>query len=297
MKDKLWHRVLKEKYFPSSSVVTWLRRPFVSTPKASNTWRSLLKYFHVVAHWIAWKPGSGMTIRLGEDTILGLGKRSFLSQGLIDSLRLKGCHFLYQMEDAGRQGVVMAHWKSDSEMGLVGSEATEWDRFCRALDHAGIYLTDSLDELIWTRGNASGVITAKNAYDAIASKIWNRSENWWHCTLWKWDLAPKLKLFTWILLENRILTWENLQRRGRHGPGLCVLCQQDSETTLHMMVHCKFAQHVWKEMLAVHNINGGWFGINLQMCFKDWCCRHPKWHMMPSLICWQIWLERNLVIF
>jgi hypothetical protein len=37
MKDKLWHRVLKEKYFPSSSVVNWLRRPFVSTPKASNT--------------------------------------------------------------------------------------------------------------------------------------------------------------------------------------------------------------------------------------------------------------------
>jgi len=54
----------------------------------------------------------------------------------------------------------------------------------------------SLDELILIGGNASGVIISKNAHDAIVSKIWNRSENWFHYILWKWDLAPKLKLFT-----------------------------------------------------------------------------------------------------
>jgi len=163
-----------------------------------------------------------------------------LSQGLIDTLRLKGFHYLYQMIDQGRQGVVMAHWKIVSELGLFGTEAAEWDRFCRALDHSGIYLIDSLAELIWTGGNASGVIIAKNDYDAIASKISIHIKNWWHYTLWKWDLPPKIKLFTWILLENIILTWESLQKRGRLGPGLCALCKQDSETTHHLMVQCKF---------------------------------------------------------
>jgi hypothetical protein len=137
---------------------------------------------------------------------------------------MRGYHFLYQMADLGRQGVVMTHWKSTLEMGLVGSEATKWDCFCRALDHEGIFLSDSLDELVWTGSNSSGVITTKNAYDAIASKIWTRSDKWWHNSLWKWDLALKLKLFTWLLMENMILTWENLQRRGRQGPGhLCSL--------------------------------------------------------------------------
>jgi hypothetical protein len=45
------------------------------------------------------------------------------------------------------------------------------------------------------------------------------------------------------------------------------------------------------------NVIGVWSGLNLQGCFKDWCGSHPKWHMFPSIVCWQIWLERNLVIF
>jgi len=93
------------------------------------------------------------------------------------------------------------------------------------LDHAGIYLTKSTKELIWTRGNVSGNITTKNSYDAITSKIWNRSKKWRHYSLWKWDMAPKIKLFTWLLLEKKIITWENLQKRGKLGPRFFVLCK------------------------------------------------------------------------
>jgi hypothetical protein len=114
-----------------------------------------------------------------------LGKRSYLSCGLIYTLKMRGFHFLYRMADLDKHGVVMAHWKSTMEMDLVGSKATEWDRLCRALDHAGIFLSNSLDELVWTGSNSSGIITAKNAYDSIASKIWTHSEKWWHNSLWK----------------------------------------------------------------------------------------------------------------
>jgi hypothetical protein len=122
----------------------------------------------------------------------------------------------------------MAHWKSDLELGLVGTEVAEWDNLYRALDHVGIYLTDSPNELIWTRGNVLGNITTKNAYDSITSNIWNHRKNWWHYSLWKWDMAPKIKHFTWLLLENKIITWENLQKRGKLGLGFFVLCKQDS---------------------------------------------------------------------
>ena len=63
------------------------------------------------------------------------------------------------------------------------------------------------------------------------------------------------------------------------------------------MLHCRFSQQVWKETTTVYNINYKWFGLNLQSCLKDRCCRHPTWHMMPSIICFHIWLERNLVLF
>ena len=90
-------------------------------------------------------------------------------------------------------------------MGLGGLEAEEWEDYRRALAHEGILLTDSLEELVWTGNLSMGVMTTKNAYDAIALNIWTRSINWWHNSLWKWDLTRKLKLFTWLLMENKIL--------------------------------------------------------------------------------------------
>jgi hypothetical protein len=126
MKDGLWHRVLKDKYLISPSVVAWLRRSTVSSHKVSNTWRSLLKSLHVVTQWIAWKPGSGLSIRLGVDTILGLGKESLLSPGLISSLKRRGYHFLYQMAGLGRQGVVLAHWKSIWSWDWLAQRQLEW---------------------------------------------------------------------------------------------------------------------------------------------------------------------------
>jgi hypothetical protein len=240
MKDGLWHRVLKDKYLNTSSVVAWLRCSPVKPHDSSITWHSLLNSLHVVTHWMAWKWGSGISIRLGEDVILGLGNQSFLSTGLIASLRQRGIHFLYQAKGSGRPGAVLDHWKSNSDLGLVGVEAAEWVRLCRELVSAGITLTDCSDTLIWTGGDNSGNISAKNAYDALASKTWLRSTCWWHNSLWNWDIAPKLKLFTWLLLENKILTWEILQQRGWSGPSVCVLCLQESETTLHLPVHCSF---------------------------------------------------------
>jgi hypothetical protein len=50
--------------------------------------------------------------------------------------------------------------------------------------------------------------------------------------LWDWDLAPKLKLFTWLIMENKILTWDNLQHRGWSGPSIFSLCFKNPETGL-----------------------------------------------------------------
>jgi hypothetical protein len=98
-------------------------------------------------------------------------------------------------------------------------------------------------------------------------------------------------------MENMILTWENLQRRGWQGPGICALCKKDLDTSQHLMLHCTFSQQVWTGLLAALKINTGWKSGNLQMLFKDWCHKHPSWHMLPSIICWNIWLERNTALF
>jgi hypothetical protein len=167
----------------------------------------------------------------------------------------------------------------------------EWGLYCKALIYSGIQLKDRPNMLRWTGGDGSGNLTAKNVYNALASKLWSPKLCGWRRTFWVWDLAPKIKLFTWLLLEDRILTWDNLQRRGWSGPSIFYLCLQMPETTFHLMVQCRFAQQVWSMIYKVLSLKTAWTGSTLTSCFEDWirqCSTRPS---LPSLICWHLWLE------
>jgi hypothetical protein len=82
MKEGVWNKVIKDKYIPHCSVVTWLRSAPATTSSASQTWKNLLKSLHLITHWLSWRLGSGHSMLLGLDSILGLGSSSFLSRQL-----------------------------------------------------------------------------------------------------------------------------------------------------------------------------------------------------------------------
>jgi hypothetical protein len=95
---------------------------------------------------------------------------------------------------------------------------------------SGVQLLDRPDELKWTGGDNSGQLTVKNVYNALATKLWKKTIGGWRKKLWSWDCPQKIKLFVWLAVENKILTWKNLQKRGWVGPGICHLCKSKRET-------------------------------------------------------------------
>jgi hypothetical protein len=147
------------------------------------------------------------------------------------------------------------------DLGLVGSLAEEWEDYQKALCHAGIQLRNNCDELCWVGGDSSGRISAKNIYLALAKTFWPNPVEGWRKHLWKWDLTPKIKLFIWLSLENRILTWDNLQRKGWEGPNICVLCQDEAESVYHLFVTCRFSREVWNQLYSVLSIHSYWEGV------------------------------------
>jgi len=68
--------------------------------------------------------------------------------------------------------------------------------------------------LIWIGGDRSGIISVKNIYLALVKKNLPIGVEGWRRHMWKWDLVQKIKLFTWLSVENIILTWDTLQRKG-----------------------------------------------------------------------------------
>jgi hypothetical protein len=171
--------------------------------------------------------------------------------------------------------------------------AKEWDLYCRGLAEAGIMLLERPDELNWIGGDKSGIISVKNIYGALASKIWSQKSLGWRRTMWKWDLTLKIKLFTWLALENKILTWDNLQGRGWEGPNICYLCLKEPESINHLLVNCPFTQKVWQRIIGGLKMRTIWGGPSLNDCFDSWIKKEPTYQILPCFICWNIWLERN----
>jgi hypothetical protein len=63
--------------------------------------------------------------------------------------------------------------------------------------------------------------------------------------------APaKCKLFVWLALYDRYWTASRRKRHGHQDDDTCALCDQDSETTSHLLLSCSKSRTVWHSILA-----------------------------------------------
>jgi hypothetical protein len=105
----------------------------------------------------------------------------------------------------------------------------------------------------------------------------------------------------------KIITAENLQKRGIAGPSRCALCMASEESIQHLFFECPFTLKIWDLMITslqskfhppsnwndmfIHwkQIYAGNF--NKKLIFAS------LWRQTPKFICWGIWLARNKAIF
>ena len=130
------------------------------------------------------------------------------------------------------------YWYTAEDLNLGGYFYDLWNNYIAGLNSAGIRLAESDDELIWDFKKKNGSISARNAYDCIVSSSCGAVISPVDKFLWNNTLPNKISCFIWLAVRNRILTWENLQKKGKQGPGICVLCKNDEETTEHIFTKC-----------------------------------------------------------
>jgi ribonuclease HI len=193
--------------------------------------------------------------------------------------------------------MIGTNWRSSEELDLEGGLAMEWKHYRGALINVGVLLLENSDELIWLGGDASGQITVNNAFVAVENMRWNYVVGGWRKALWSWACPLKIKKIVWLSVENKILSWDNLQHRGFSGPGMCQLCNHCLETVYHLFVGCTFVTTVWNKIATSLNLTTKWTGDTLASCFKSWRIQNTLHPSLPTLICWYTWKERNLAIF
>lgn len=66
--------------------------------------------------------------------------------------------------------------------------------------------------------------------------------------IWKLKVSPRIKVFGWLVLSNRLLTIDNLNKRGWPLVNRCVLCKNQSESVKHMLDECNYSRPVYCEL-------------------------------------------------
>jgi len=120
---------------------------------------------------------------------------------------------------------------------------------------------------------------------------------------WEGKWWPKATIFSWLASRGRILTWDNIQKRGMYGPSMCSLCIKENETQEHLLNKCPYARCLWEEIRVlfgktkrdpdnIRNTLIQWGKWNFQRKVA-----RRIWNLAVGFVIWSIWRERNRRIF
>ena len=68
-------------------------------------------------------------------------------------------------------------------------------------------------------------------------------------------MPTKVGFFAWEASWGKVLTLDQLKKRGRTLANRCFLCGEREETVNHLLIHCSKARMLWELFLAIFGVN------------------------------------------
>ncbi|KAJ4779223.1 RNA-directed DNA polymerase (reverse transcriptase)-related family protein [Rhynchospora pubera] len=144
------------------------------------------------------------------------------------------------------------------------------------------HLSTGADKFLW-RWRTDGRFSVSSVYKHLASA---GKCSFVFKNLWKLRVPPTIHMFLVLLAHGRILTQDQLLRRGIPCQHKCVMCGmliiEDRE---HLFCECIFAQNIWTRM----QFNAPTVNIILH----NLCSANTQWQVNLATALWGLWLERN----
>jgi hypothetical protein len=109
--------------------------------------------------------------------------------------------------------------------------------------HSKIPAALALNSMRW-KLRQNGEFDVKSFYHALDVKV-DIKLTW--RAIWRVKAPRRVSFFMWSAAWGRILTCDNLTRRGYIMVGWCCMCCNDGETGIHLLIHCTlpFDYGIW----------------------------------------------------
>jgi hypothetical protein len=125
---------------------------------------------------------------------------------------------LAQIGDPHTTNLWQQGWLAGPRLGLLEEDRPIWNKYIQTLRKSSIRLSVYEDELLWD-SVGDGEYTPRSGYLKLTTYLQQQEPLWWWRNIWKQSCPAKGKLLIWSILENKIPTWDNLQKHLFFGLG------------------------------------------------------------------------------
>jgi hypothetical protein len=73
-------------------------------------------------------------------------------------------------------------------------------------------------------------------------------------SIWKVKVPLRVSFFVWTAALGKILTLDNLRKRGLIVVGWCCMCKRSGESIDHLLLHCEVARDLWTALFTLFDI-------------------------------------------
>jgi hypothetical protein len=161
-----------------------------------------------------------------------------------------------------------------------------------SLLHAHTPRGDEVDKLMWGPSK-KGTFDSRSFYQVLHNPS-DRCFPW--KSIWRVKAPPRVAFFMWTATWGRILTCDNLKRKGFVLASWCCMCK-NAEMVDHLLIHCWFARQLWNFVFQSVGIDWVLPHHVPKMLFNWWNWFGKRssgvWNLIPSCLMWTIWRERN----
>lgn len=112
------------------------------------------------------------------------------------------------------------------------------------LQQQPIPLTNNSDEARW-KWTPSAQFSVSSYYQAFIHAPTIKSEVY---KIWKIKAPPRMQVFSWLMMLNKILTIDNLMKRGWAMVNRCTMCKKKSETVIHLFEQCTVTNEIYQQL-------------------------------------------------
>ncbi|CAI0428536.1 unnamed protein product, partial [Linum tenue] len=291
-----WWRVLIDIKYPNP-LSQWqtkeCKRGFSGSP-----WVSISKEYSLFWKHAFIDPGGGVEVSFWHDCWIS-------RQTLAASFPRVAAAALYpgaQISDSVSFDGESVSWDLSLNVSLRGGAERERENLVSFLHSVESQYTFSGPcRLVWSLGNSAS-FTVCSLYRNLSKMKFQGVLNFPVLSVWRKVVPLKVNFFIWCAFHAKILTIDNLKRRGFALANRCLLCGASEESIDHLFVDCAFTREVWSELGSRCRLNVS-PACSFVATVRCWPASIPednaKWVLYCFLhaTCWMIWNERNARIF